>query len=148
MDVRAARSDAEIESALELRERVFCGEQGVDLAAERDGRDAEALHLVALDGGRLMGTCRLLSDGTVTRLGRMAVEPDARRGGIGLAILATAEHCARRAGATRMRLHAQAGVVELYARAGYVPYGEPFVEEGIDHVGMEKTLTPLEPPRA
>jgi len=127
---------------------VFCGEQGVDLAAERDGRDGEALHVVALDGGQLVGTCRLLCDGTVTRLGRMAVAPETRRRGVGLAILAAAERCAHDAGAARVRLHAQAEVIELYARAGYYPYGEPFVEEGIDHLGMEKTLEPPEPRHA
>jgi len=148
VDVRPARDAAEVEWALELRERVFCGEQGVDLAAERDGRDGEALHVVALDDGRLVGTCRLLADGTVTRLGRMAVAPEARRRGVGLAVLAAAERCAQRAGATQMRLHAQAEVIDLYARAGYVTCGEPFVEEGIDHVGMEKSLDPPEPPRA
>ncbi len=119
---------------------MFCGEQGVDLAAERDGRDDEALHVVALDGPRLIGTCRLLGDGAVMRLGRLAVAPEARRRGVGLAILDAAERSARSAGATEVRLHAQAAAVDLYARAGYVPYGEPFVEEGIDHVGMEKAL--------
>ena len=39
-----------------------------------------------------------------------------------------------------MRLHAQRYVEDLYAAAGYTPYGEPFVEEGIPHVSMEKPL--------
>jgi len=39
-----------------------------------------------------------------------------------------------------MRLHAQAAAESLYARAGYVPYGERFIEEGIEHVAMEKPL--------
>jgi hypothetical protein len=30
MEVRAPRDAAELEQALDLRERVFCGEQGVD----------------------------------------------------------------------------------------------------------------------
>jgi hypothetical protein len=42
IEVRAARDEAEVEAALALREDVFCGEQGVSLADERDGRDAEA----------------------------------------------------------------------------------------------------------
>ena len=29
---------------------------------------------------------------------------------------------------------------DMYAAAGYVPYGEPFVDEGIPHVAMEKPL--------
>ena len=137
-----------MEEALALRERVFCGEQGVAVEAERDGRDEEALHVVAVEAGRLVGTCRLLIDGAVARLGRMAVEPDVRGRGVGMAVLREAERRARQAGAVSLRLHAQTSVEKLYARGGFVRYGEPFVEEGIDHVGMEKPLEPVVRERA
>ena len=140
MTVTATDDARLIEQALALRERVFCGEQGVELAADRDGLDDVALQLVALDGGRVVGTCRVLVEGEVGRLGRMAVEPGARGRGVGAAILAAAERSARDAGARLMRLHAQRYVEGLYAAAGYTPYGEPFVEEGIPHVAMEKRL--------
>ena len=148
VEVRQARDRDEVEQALAIRERVFCGEQGVALAAERDGRDPDALHVVALDGERVLGTCRLLLDGATARLGRMAVSPDARGRGMGMAVLREAERCARARGARRLTLHAQRAVAGLYARAGFTPYGEPFVEEGIDHVGMEKPLEPAAPDRA
>ena len=141
MEIRPARDAGEVEQALSLRERVFCGEQGVELAAERDGRDGEALQVVAVDeGGGVVGTCRVLVDREVGRLGRMAVAREARGRGVGAAILAAAERSAVEAGARLMRLHAQRYVEHLYATAGYVPYGEPFVEEGIPHVSMEKPL--------
>jgi predicted GNAT family N-acyltransferase len=129
-----------IEQALALRERVFCGEQGVDLVAERDGLDDEAMHVVYIDNGVVIGTCRVLVRDGVGRLGRMAVEPAARGRGIGAELLQVAEEAARAAGATRMRLHAQSAAVSLYARAGYEQVGEPFLEEGIEHVTMERPL--------
>ena len=140
MEVREARDAAEVGAALALREEVFCGEQGVELAADQDGLDGEALQIVALDCGRVVGTCRVLVDGSVGRLGRMAVAAPERRRGVGREILAAAERSARDAGATVMRLHAQRYVEDLYAAAGYGPYGAPFVEEGIPHVAMEKPL--------
>ncbi|MEA2373616.1 MAG: hypothetical protein QOD53_79 [Thermoleophilaceae bacterium] len=140
MEVRPARDAGEIEQALALRERVFCGEQGVTVAAERDGRDGEALHLVARDKGAVVGTCRLLFSGSRAALGRLAVEPAHRRRGIGAAVVAEAERAARDAGARTMSLHAQTGIRELYDAAGYVQLGEPFVEEGIDHETMETQL--------
>lgn len=127
-------------AVLRLREEVFCGEQGVAVEAERDGRDPEALHVVAVEAGRVVGTCRLLVDADSMRLGRMAVERAARGRGLGAEILAFAERCARERGARRMSLHAQLAVESLYAAAGYRPFGDPFVEEGIDHVAMEKAL--------
>lgn len=123
-----------------LRERVFCGEQGVSLDAERDGRDEEALHVVAVEGGTVVGTCRLLLDGEIARLGRMAVERDLRGRGIGGEVLRAAEDAARAAGARTMRLHAQRAAEALYRRSGYRQRGAPFVEEGIPHVAMEKRL--------
>jgi predicted GNAT family N-acyltransferase len=140
MIVRAAGDREEVAAALELRKRVFCGEQGVSLDAERDGRDGEALHVVALADGDLLGTCRVLVEGDVGRLGRMAVAPSARGRGVGTAVLREAEELARAAGARRMKLHAQIESRAVYDRAGYQQRGELFVEEGIDHVAMEKPL--------
>ena len=140
MEVRPARDAGEVGQALALRERVFCGEQGVSAGAERDGRDGEALHIVAVEDGRVIGTCRLLFARDAAFLGRLAVEPEDRRRGLGAALLAESAARARAAGAGRISLHAQLDVRELYAAGGYVERGEPFVEEGIDHVTMEKAL--------
>jgi predicted GNAT family N-acyltransferase len=140
VDVRPARDRDEVDQALALREQVFCVEQGVPLAADQDGLDDLAVQIVVVESGRVIGTCRVLVEGDVGRLGRMAVEAGSRGRGLGAAILAAAERSARDAGAGLMRLHAQRYIEHLYAAAGYTPYGEPFVEEGIPHVGMEKRL--------
>jgi predicted GNAT family N-acyltransferase len=138
--VREARTAEEIERALRLRLRVFCEEQGVARAAEQDGRDPEAIHLVALEGETLIGTCRLLVQGRTARLGRNAVSRDARGRGVGAALLEVADRAAARAGADRIRLHAQLRARTLYERSGYVPQGDPFLEQGIEHVTMEKRI--------
>ena len=81
--MRQARTEDEVGQALDLRRRVFCDEQGVDLAAEQDGRDDDAIHLVALSGGTVVGTCRLLVEADAVRLGRAAVAGESRGRGIG-----------------------------------------------------------------
>jgi predicted GNAT family N-acyltransferase len=139
-EIRVASSPSEIDEALELRRRVFVGEQQVPLEADQDGRDPEALHLIAVDDGRIVGTCRLLFDGGIARLGRMAVETALRGRGIGAAILLVAEQESRAAGAQRIRLHAQTAAQPLYERSGFEVRGEEFMEEGIPHVTMEKPL--------
>jgi len=138
--VRAARSDAEVDAALELRERVFVGEQGVSVEADRDGLDPQALHVVAVEDERVVGTCRLLFADGVARLGRMAVEPELRGRGTGAELLDAAERLALARGAHTVRLHAQTGALSLYERAGYEPRGERFMEEGIEHLTMEKRI--------
>jgi predicted GNAT family N-acyltransferase len=140
VDVRPVRDAEELEQALTLRDRVFAGEQGVDPAADRDGLDDQALQFVAVEDGRVVGTCRVLIRGGVARLGRMVVDRRLRGRGVGARLLDVAERAAADAGATLVRLHAQATAAEFYARGGYTPVGEPFVEEGIDHITMERAL--------
>lgn len=140
MEVREARSDEELADALALRERVFCGEQGVSFAADRDGRDQEATHIVAIDDGAVIGTCRLVFRGRTARLGRLAVEQAQRGNGVAAEILEEADRVALESGADSISLHAQTYALSLYQRAGYEQRGAAFVEEGIEHVAMEKRL--------
>ncbi len=140
MEVREARTESELSAALALRERIFCGEQGVSFEADQDGRDLEATHIVAVDDGVVIGTCRLLFRGPVARLGRLAVVRDRRGDGVGAEILGEADRIASEAGSESIALHAQTYALPLYERAGYETYGPTFVEEGIEHVAMEKRL--------
>jgi ElaA protein len=121
---------------------VFSREQGVSIAADRDGRDAESTHLVAVHSGRVIGTCRLLFRGNVARLGRLAVDPDRRGEGIAAALLALADRVALEQGAGAISLHAQTYARRLYLDAGYEERGPEFVEEGIEHIAMGKRLDP------
>jgi predicted GNAT family N-acyltransferase len=140
IEVRLAADSSELDEALELRRRVFVGQQGVTLEADRDGLDPEATHVVAVDAGRVVGTCRLVFEDGLARLGRMAVADSWRGRGLGAAVLAEAEAQARSAGATRIRLHAQLAARSLYERGGFECKGEEFMEEGIPHLTMEKRL--------
>jgi predicted GNAT family N-acyltransferase len=119
---------------------VFSGEQGVSAAADRDGRDPESIHIVAVENGSVIGTCRLLLGGGVARLGRLAVEPEVRGRGVGGAILREADRVAIEQGAERIALHAQTHARQLYSAHGYAERGARFTEEGIEHVAMEKRL--------
>jgi predicted GNAT family N-acyltransferase len=137
--VRRAQGPEEIADAIALRSAVFVGEQGVPPEEDVDGRDGEALHLVAVDeDGAVVGTCRLLLDGPTLKLGRMAVAASARRQGIGLRLLDLADAQATSAGARRIVLGAQVSAVPLYERAGYTTRSDVFLDAGIEHVWMEK----------
>ena len=137
---RRARDAAERSDARELRIRVFCGEQGVPREEEIDGRDDEAVHLVAVERGVVIGTCRLLFDGGTCKLGRLVVDREARRRGIGGRLLALGEEEARDAGAERIVLNAQTRARGVYRAAGYAERGDRFLEAGIEHVRMERPL--------
>jgi predicted GNAT family N-acyltransferase len=139
--VRPARDGAEVEAAMDLRLRVFVGEQGVSPEEELDELDRLATQIVALDESGVIATCRLreTEDG-VWKLERMAVDADARGLGVGGRLLAGAEEEARSRGATEIVLHAQRRAEEFYAKHRYVPEGETFMEAEIEHVLMRKAL--------
>lgn len=131
-----------MDQLLDLRHRVFCVEQGVPKHEEIDGRDGDAVHLVAVrtEDGRVLGTCRLLFVDRTVQLSRLAVEPEERRRGIATALLRAADREAEAARAKRIVLHAQTYAQQLYSADGYEPRGRNFVEAGIEHVAMEKRL--------
>jgi predicted GNAT family N-acyltransferase len=139
--VRPTRDAKEIEAAMDLRIRVFCGEQGVSEEEERDELDAEATQIVALDDSGVIATCRVRDlGGGDWKLERMAVERRVRRLGVGARLLDGAEGEARERGAREMVLHAQRRAEDFYAAHGYVREGDIFLEAEIEHVRMRKAL--------
>ena len=140
IEIRRHQGEDEMAQLLRLRHDVFCGEQGVPEREELDGRDRESVHLVAVEDGRVLATCRLLFVGATVQFSRLAVARDARRRRIATRLLALADEETRAGGARRLVLHAQTYARSLYDAAGYEPRGRVFMEAGIEHVAMEKIL--------
>ena len=130
-----------------LRHEVFVLGQDVPEELERDEHDDSSDHAVALAGGRVVGTGRLVAPEASGRtdgfavVGRMAVADVARRTGVGAAVLTALERRARERGYAGIELHAQVHARGFYERAGYTVVGEPYLEAGILHVDMRKPLT-------
>lgn len=123
-----------------LRHAVFVLEQAVPPDLERDDADATAVHVVALRGDAVVGTLRILLDGSRARIGRMAVAASDRRTGIGSRLMRSAEAIVCERGVRVLHLHAQLSAVPFYRRLGFVAEGGEFEEAGIRHVAMRKAL--------
>lgn len=95
--VSAAAWPADAVAIARVRRAVFIEEQAVPEALEWEELDRDCAWFVArLAGGEVIGTARLTPDG---RIGRMAVLPSWRGGGVGTALLGAA--LTRRGGAAR-----------------------------------------------
>ena len=136
--VKLVESEADMEAAIGVRFRVFVDEQSIPPEEELDENDAIATHAIALEGGRTVGTGRVIIHDGIARIGRMAVDQPHRRRGVGGLILQFLEAEAKAQGATEYALHAQEYVKAFYATHGYAEHGEPFLEAGIPHVEMRK----------
>ena len=138
--IKVVETESEMEAAIGVRFRVFVSEQSVPPEEELDD-DATATHAIALSQDQVVGTGRLIfqDDGTVM-IGRMAVDQEWRRQGVGGLILEHLEALARSQGMTHSVLHAQEYVKEFYASHGYAEHGHVFLEVDIPHIEMLKTL--------
>lgn len=133
--IRLGDWDALQDEAKAIRFEVFVDEQQVDPELELDDMDAVCLHAIAYDAcGAAAGTGRLLPDG---HIGRMAVRKMARGHGIGSALLQALMLQAQARGDRRLVLSAQTHAAPFYARHGFVPQGEVYVEAGIEHILMQ-----------
>ena len=129
-------------AAVDLRNRVFVGEQGVPAELEADGRDGVAAHVVLVQDGRVVGTARMFDSSDVAIVGRVAVDPSLRGQGQGAVVMAAAERWASDQGLPVVELHSQEAVTGFYDRLGYVGVGERYFEAGIPHLTMRKELLP------
>ncbi|MFC8535094.1 GNAT family N-acetyltransferase [Streptomyces sp. NPDC057249] len=148
---RTVTDERDRAACFQLRKEVFVGEQNVPEEIEYDVYDADALHVIAVAAdGTALGTGRLLhgaaatahtgGDLTVGSLGRLAVSREARGLGVGAALVRAIEDAARDNGLAAVDLHAQTHALRFYERLGYEPYGPEFMDAGIRHRAMRRTI--------
>ncbi|GAP47185.1 acetyltransferase [Streptomyces azureus] len=149
--MRVAEDPADREACFAVRKEVFVGEQGVPEGIEYDAYDRGAVHVLAVrEDGVPVGTGRLLlgeaavaqtgADPSVGSLGRLAVAAHARGLGVGAALVRAIEEAARARGLAAVDLHAQTHALGFYERLGYEAYGPEYLEAGIPHQAMRRSL--------
>ncbi len=129
------------DACLTLRRRVFMQEQGVSEAEEIDGRDPDALHLLARVDGMPVGTARILLYGNTGKIGRVCVLAEHRGHGLGAALIRTCLDVLReQTGVSRALLGAQTQALGFYERLGFAAFGPVYDDAGIAHRDMERTV--------
>lgn len=139
-DIRIRKTDwaSDSDALSTLRRTVFIEEQHVPEDMEWDEHDATCPHFMAVDAdGHCVGCVRLLSTGQISRL---CVLEHRRTEGIGRRLLDAAIVEARAQGLREIFLHAQTHATSFYESAGFLVDGGIFVEAGIPHRLMVKTL--------
>ena len=121
-----------------VRRAVFIDEQSIPEDMEWDEFDEASDHAIAEDSaGTAVGCARLLPDG---HIGRLAVLSAWRGRGVGSALLMQLVELARARGHARAILNSQAHAMPFYARHGFVAEGDEYLEAGIPHQTMTRTL--------
>ena len=137
---RIGRSHPDFALVSDIRRAVFIEEQRVPEEEEWDAADGEAVHLLAVQGGRPVGTLRFYDDGGWLHVGRVAVLAACRGLGVGRLLMERCLAAGREMGCGRSFLNAQSDKAGFYSRLGYHMVGEEFMEAGIPHMRMERDL--------
>lgn len=140
--VDTVNSQQQLDEAFEIRREVFVEEQAVPADEEYDEYETSARHFLAFDEhSRPCGTARWRFTLKGIKLERFAVLQSARGKGVGAAlvkkVLEDVGAQPETAGKT-CYLHAQVTAMPLYAKFGFKPEGDEFLECGIRHYLMKK----------
>lgn len=127
---------------LVLRMAVFCVEQNCPYQ-DADGLDQNAWHVLAYWNGVLVGVCRILMPGEAypdaCSIGRVASHQQYRGRGFGRRFMASAvAHCETLFPNHPVKIGAQQYLAAFYKQYGFIVMDEPYLEDGIVHVPMEK----------
>ncbi|MED4360023.1 GNAT family N-acetyltransferase [Geobacillus stearothermophilus] len=129
------------EDALRVRRIVFIEEQNVPEEEEIDAFEHESFHLVLYDGEQAVaaGRFRLVDEG-VGKAERICVLPAYRGRGVSRMVMEALEQLAKTKGAKTAKLNAQTHAEPFYQKLGYTTVSGVFMDAGIPHVTMVKSL--------
>lgn len=133
----------ELYAILQLRSEVFVVEQNC-VYQDMDGKDLKAWHLMGYYrekfGEKLLAHTRLLPPGVSypeSSIGRVVSSPDARGLGIGRALMQESiDSIYKLYGKGPIRIGAQLYLKNFYASLGFIPEGEIYLEDNIQHIIM------------
>lgn len=126
---------------LALRSEVFVVEQACAYQ-DIDGADPACLHLLGERDGVLVASARLVPAGlkfAEASIGRVVSAPSTRGSGLGHALMREAIACLHAHwGLQPIRIGAQAHLQAFYRQHGFLPDGDPYDEDGIEHIEMRR----------
>jgi ElaA protein len=134
----------ELYELLRFRQSIFVVEQACAYP-DLDGLDQSAWHLLARMESELIGYLRLMAMAgprPIVRIGRVAVSPSLRRGGLGRMLMEKALIlCRERFPLQAVALGAQVPLVPFYESFGFATTSEPYDDFGVAHVEMVLRLS-------
>ncbi|GAA0432762.1 GNAT family N-acetyltransferase [Lentibacillus halophilus] len=140
MNIKQAATAKEQEDAYSVRSIVFIEEQRVPLELEMDEYDNKAIHLVGYEDNEPIAASRVRFTDSYGKLERICVVQHQRGKSHGSQIIRAMEDTIKQKGFQTATLNAQIRAVSLYKRLGYEVVSDEFMDAGIPHVTMTKSL--------
>lgn len=141
MEVKIVNSEQELADAFEVRKTVFIHEQNVPEEEEIDQFESDSVHFVLYDdNGKAAGAGRFRVLDGIGKVERICVLRENRKTGAGITVMNKIEEYAKSQGISSLKLNAQTHAIPFYSRLGYVTVSEEFMDAGIPHKTMKKSI--------
>ena len=129
----------ELYNILQLRTEVFVVEQNC-VFQDMDNKDSKCYHLMCLENEKLVAYTRLVPAGVSfeeVSIGRVVSSPSVRGRGFGKMLMEKSiEESDRLFGKQSIRIGAQFYLLDFYKSFGFLPDGEIYLEDDIEHIEM------------
>jgi len=131
----------EYKQMVALRYQILRQPLGLNFSQEELEKEKNDLLIAAFDDDDMLGCCMLTQQNNQTlRIRQMAVQNNLQGKGIGASLMSFAETLARDKGYRQLMMHARLTAIGFYEKFGYKVSGDQFIEVGIPHHVMEKSL--------
>ncbi|WP_405103172.1 GNAT family N-acetyltransferase [Oceanobacillus sp. FSL H7-0719] len=135
VNTKQARDDA-----FYVRMTVFVDEQKVPVEEEIDAFDETAIHFIGYEADKPVAASRLRFEGDYGKLERICVMKEQRGKHFGKMLMHKMEAMIQAKGYQKAKLNAQTHAEAFYQQLGYETISDTFLDAGIPHVTMVKTL--------
>jgi ElaA protein len=141
LDIKIVQDATDIASCFALRRAVFIDEQNVPEIEEIDGEDDHCTHILATLKGEPIGTARFQMKNGSVKIQRVCVSSSHRGQNHGAALIQfIVDYVEKRGIEKRLFLGSQTHAIPFYERLGFTAYGAEYMDAGIPHFDMERSL--------
>ncbi|WP_175988494.1 GNAT family N-acetyltransferase [Bacillus sp. Marseille-Q1617] len=141
MKVVIAKSESQLEEVFQVRKTVFVNEQNVPLEEEIDEFENQSIHFILYEDDQPAGAGRFRVLDGVGKVERICVLKNIRGKGAGRELMLAIEQYAYNHSISKLKLNAQTYAIPFYEGLGYQTVSEEFMDAGIPHKTMVKTLS-------
>lgn len=142
-EVKIVENENELNLAYSIRKKVFVDEQGVPPHLELDDQDQYAIHFIVKtkQENQVIGAARLrIIEEKNGKVERVCILKEHRGKNLGLLIMNKIEDYANSKGIAKLKLNAQCYAIPFYEKLNYAVTTPEFLDAGIPHRAMEKSL--------
>jgi predicted GNAT family N-acyltransferase len=140
MQVKIVETEKELQDAYSVRKTVFVEEQQVPVEEEIDEHEGSATHFVLYEDNEPIGAGRFRVLDGIGKVERICVLKDYRGTGAGKVVMSSIEKYANDKGFSCLKLNAQTHAIPFYSKLGYDVISDEFLDAGIPHKTMKKTI--------